>query len=250
MKRASADLMKIAAACALRRSTVIWDVGGTLVDRVAGPTEAVARALGAVGLRLEAVDAARLKRAHEEYARTEPLWRTPDEERQGIEEIAAILLEGTVAAGDTCRLARLGEALGDFDWVYRPVPGIPELLQELAALGIRQAVASNWPPSLPRFLRYQGLHDYFAVVLGSGAEGCRKPDPIFFHRVTERLRLDACTAVFVGNDPDLDILPARAAGLTAVHFDPRRQHAGADAHDVPTLRQHLLPLIGLAMSAR
>lgn len=226
-------------------STVIWDVGGTLVDRIAGQKEALAHALGTVGLRLETVAAATLERAHLLYLGTEPHWRTPEEEQRSFEEIAAILLERTDAAGHMDQIARLGQALGGYDWVYRPVPGIPELLQELGEHDIRQAVASNWPPSLPRFLRYQGLHGHFSVVVGSSAEGCRKPDPAFYRRVRERLGLDVCTAVFIGNDPDLDILPARAAGLVAVHFDPRRQHTGADAHDVPTLRQHLFPLVGL-----
>lgn len=242
--------MKIAAPCAHPCSTVIWDVGGTLVDRVVGQTEALAHALEAVGLRLEAVDAATHERAHQQYLRTEPHWRTPEQEQQGFEEIAALFLERTDAAGDTDQIAQLGQALGGWDWVYRPVPGIPELLRELGEHGIRQAVASNWPPSLPRFLRYQDLHGHFSVVVGSGAEGCRKPDPLFYRRVMERLGVDARTAVFIGNDPDLDILPARAAGLVAVHFDPRRQHAGADAHDVPTLRQHLLPLVGLPAGDR
>jgi putative hydrolase of the HAD superfamily len=242
--------MKIVAPHPHPRSTVIWDVGGTLVDYVASRTEALAQALGAVGLRLETVDAASLEHAHQRYLRTEPYWRTPEEEQQGFEEIAAILLERTYAAGVTDQIARLGRALGGWDWVYRPVPGIPELLQELGEHGIRQAVASNWPPSLPRFLRHQDLHRHFTVVVGSGAEGCRKPDPIFYRRVMERLGVEACTAVFIGNDPDLDILPARSAGLVAVHFDPRRQHVGADAHDVPTLRQHLLPLVGLPTGGR
>ncbi len=231
-------------------STVIWDVGGTLVDRVVGLTEALAQALGTVGMRLETVDAATLECAHQQYLRTEPHWCTPEEEQQGFEKIAAILLGRTHAAGDTDRIARLGQALGGFDWVYRPVPGIPELLQELGDRGIRQAVASNWPPSLPRFLRYHDLHDHFSLVVGSGAEGCCKPDPLFYRRVKERLGLDASTAVYIGNDPNLDILPARAAGLLAIHFDPRRQHAGADAHEVSTLRRLLLPLVGLPASGR
>jgi FMN phosphatase YigB (HAD superfamily) len=88
------------------------------------------------------------------------------------------------------------------------------------------------------------------VVVGSGAEGCRKPDPIFYRRVLERLGSDEGEAVFIGNDPDLDILPARAAGLVALHFDPRRQHAGADAHDVATLRDRLFPLVGLPTGVR
>jgi FMN phosphatase YigB (HAD superfamily) len=237
--------MKIVARRAHAYSTVIWDVGGTLVDRVVSPTETLAQALGPVGLCLGAVDAATLDRAHQHYRHTESDWSTPEAEQHGFEEIAAIFLEGMDAAGDADQIARLGQALGDFDWVYRPVSGIPELLQELGEHGVRQAVASNWPPSLPRFLRYQKLHHHFSVIVGSGAEGCRKPDPTFYRRVMERLGSDACTAVFIGNDPELDIVPARAAGLATVHFDPRRQHASADAHDAPTLRQHLLPLVGL-----
>jgi HAD superfamily hydrolase (TIGR01549 family) len=226
-------------------STVIWDVGGTLVDRGVGPMEAVARALGVVGLTLDAIEPATFARARQRYLSTEPHWSTLEEERQGFEAIAAVLLSGTDPADLADQIARLGQALGDFDWVYHPVPGIPELLQELSQHGIRQAVASNWPPSLPRFLRSQGLHRYFFVIVGSGAERCRKPDPVFYQRVLERVGVEACTAVFVGNDPVLDIVPARSAGFMTLHFDPRRQHAGADAHDVATLRKLLLPLVGL-----
>jgi FMN phosphatase YigB (HAD superfamily) len=237
--------MKIPAPRAPVCSTVIWDVGGTLVDYVVSRPEALARALESVELHLEAVDAATLERANQHHLSAEPRWRTPEEERHGFEEIAAIFLERTDTAGGTDQNTRLGQALGSYDWVYRPVQGIPELLDELGEHGIRQAVASNWPPSLPRFLRYQELDGHFSVVVGSGAEGCHKPDPLFYRRVIERLGSDAGAALFIGNDPALDILPARAAGLLTIHFDPRRQHADADAHDVATLRQCLLPLVGL-----
>jgi HAD superfamily hydrolase (TIGR01549 family) len=226
-----------------RCSTVIWDVGGTLVDRCVGQTEALAQALEAVGLRLQAMDAATRERAQDLFLRTEHCWRTLEEEERGFEAIAAIFMERREAAGEGEQITRLGQALGSYETVYRPVPDIPELLQELGERGIRQAVASNWPPSLPRFLRYHALLDHFCVVVGSGAEGCRKPDPAFYRRLIERLDLDPSAILFIGNDPDLDILPARAAGLATLHFDPRRQHANADAHDVPTLRQHLLPLL-------
>src|SRR5207302_9942580 len=80
---------------ARRCSTVIWDVGGTLVDRGVGPMEAVARALGAVGLRLDAIEPTTLESARQQYLRTEPHWSTPEEERQGFEAIAAIFLSGS-----------------------------------------------------------------------------------------------------------------------------------------------------------
>jgi FMN phosphatase YigB (HAD superfamily) len=226
-------------------STVIWDVGGTLVDRVAGPEEVLTRALRTIGLSLEALDTQTLRRSQQHYIRAERLWRTMEEEAHGYGEIATILLEGTELADDPDRVVTLSEALGGWDWVYRPIPGMPELLEELGSHGIRQAVASNWPPSLSRFLGFHGLDRHFFTVIGSGSEGCRKPDASFYQRVRERLGSEVDTAVFVGNDPDLDILPGRAAGLMTIHFDPRRQHAGAEAYDVPTLRQHLLALVGL-----
>src|SRR5947209_9021169 len=110
--------MRIEATHARRCSTVIWDVGGTLVDRVVGPMEAVARALGAVGLRLDAIEPATLERARQQYLSTEPYWSTPEEERQAFEAIAAIFLGGTDRVGDRDQIARLGQALGDFDGVY------------------------------------------------------------------------------------------------------------------------------------
>jgi hypothetical protein len=87
--------MKIIAPRAHPCSTVIWDVGGTLVDRVVGPAEALAQALGAVGMRLETVDAATLQRAHQQYLRTEPHWCTPEEDqaRKG----AASLIPSSIA---------------------------------------------------------------------------------------------------------------------------------------------------------
>jgi phosphoglycolate phosphatase-like HAD superfamily hydrolase len=146
--------MTIVSAPRLPFSTVIWDVGGTLVDRVMGPMELLARALKTVGLTPEAIAPATIEAAHQHYFRSECEWSTEEEERLGCEEIAAILLDG-LEASDAARIERLAQALGESDQGYRPVPGIPELLDELGRRGIRQAVGSNWPPSLPRFLRFR-----------------------------------------------------------------------------------------------
>jgi FMN phosphatase YigB (HAD superfamily) len=225
-------------------TAVIWDVGGTLVDRIVSPGEGVKRALQAVGISLDTVRAEALERAQRRYLEIEPRWRTLAEEEQGFCEIAGCFLEGMEAAADPAQVERLGRHLGDYVSVYQPVPGIPELLEELGQRGLRQAVASNWPPSLARFLGSHGLDRYFAVIVGSGTEGLGKPDPIFFRRVLQRLNITPDQAIFIGNDPDLDITPTRALGLRTAHFDPRRQHPGADAHDVPTLRERLFAMLG------
>jgi FMN phosphatase YigB (HAD superfamily) len=224
-------------------ATLFWDVGGTLVDRIVRPEDAVERALRAVHIRRDTIEIEALGRAQQRYLAIEPRWRTLGEEEQGFCEVAACLLEGRDPVADAELIARLGRHLGDYFFVYHPVPGIPELLEELGRMGLRQAVASNWPPSLPRFLGHHGLARHFAAVVGSGTEGLHKPDPAFFHRALERLNVTPEQAIFIGNDPDLDILPARAVGMRAIHFDPRRQHPGAEAHDVPTLRERLFSLL-------
>jgi hypothetical protein len=35
----------------------------------------------------------------------------------------------------------------------------------------------------------------------------------------------------------LDIAPAKSLGMSAIHFDPRRQHSGREATDVGQLRR-------------
>jgi FMN phosphatase YigB (HAD superfamily) len=229
---------------ALSSTTLLWDVGGTLVDRLVRPEDAVERALRSVDICLDTIEIEALGRAQQRYLAIEPRWQSLGEEAQGFCEVAACLLEGRDPVADAELIARLGRHLGDYFFVYHPVPGIPELLEELGRMGLRQAVASNWPPSLPRFLGHHGLARHFAVIVGSGTEAVRKPDPSFFHRALERLNVPPEQAIFIGNDPDLDIRPARTVGMRAIHFDPRRQHPGAEAHDVPTLRERLFSLLG------
>ncbi len=54
-----------------------------------------------------------------------------------------------------------------------------------------------------------------AVVLCSDV-GAAKPEAAIFHRALERLQVPASRAVVVGDDEELDIEGARAAGLRAI----------------------------------
>jgi FMN phosphatase YigB (HAD superfamily) len=52
--------------------------------------------------------------------------------------------------------------------------------------------------------------------------------------------------VYIGDNPDKDIAPARQIGMQAIHFDPRGHYPVADARDVDELRSRLRPLFGTA----
>jgi putative hydrolase of the HAD superfamily len=79
----------------------------------------------------------------------------------------------------------------------------------------------------------------FDAVLISGAEGIHKPDPEIFRRALARLRADPARSVFVGDNPEVDIGGARAAGMLAVWrrdpTDSRQVEADAAIEEVGDL---------------
>ena len=113
----------------------------------------------------------------------------------------------------------------EYSRLLRPTPGVAAML---AHWGPRQpiGVVSNFflPDRPAGYLRRFGLDANLAFVLDSAAFGWRKPNPAIFH---EALRLaglgggDAGRVLFVGDRPDLDILPARALGFQLLHFNRR-----------------------------
>jgi putative hydrolase of the HAD superfamily len=90
-------------------------------------------------------------------------------------------------------------------------------LEELRRRGIKLGVITNgsiWSQQMK--LDSLGLNALFDVVLISEAEGIRKPDPAIFHRALAKLGVEPSEAVFVGDNPEADVMGARAAGLTPI----------------------------------
>jgi putative hydrolase of the HAD superfamily len=85
----------------------------------------------------------------------------------------------------------------------------------------------------------------FDTLLISDAEGIAKPDAKIFHRALERLDVRPAQAAYVGDNPDVDMAGARAAGMRAIwRRDPQR--AGTvDADAVIEELDDLLTLLGL-----
>lgn len=222
---------------------VIWDVGGTLVTRP-GDLEALDWFLRRAGYNRDQLRMDAVLRAVQEYYNVRLRWRTLEEEREGVTRFAARLLEGSPAApGATAVLA---SAMADYYDLYRPVPGISDLLDDLKGRGVHQAVVSNWPPSLRGLLDHHGLARYFDLIVASGEEGVVKPDPELFRRALDRLGVGPEQAVYVGDDPEKDLPPTRELGMRMAHFDPQGRYPGADARDVAALRALLLETLGLA----
>jgi putative hydrolase of the HAD superfamily len=99
---------------------------------------------------------------------------------------------------------------------FAPLPGVPEAVEELAAMGLRLAVVSNWDVALTGYLEELGLRERFATIVTSAEAGAPKPDPRIFELALERLGAAPERALHVG-DSEADELGARAVGM---HFAP------------------------------
>ncbi len=107
-----------------------------------------------------------------------------------------------------------------------PYAGIPELLAELKAKGVRMAVHSNKANEFTQSIIHRFFPDTFDVVLGKRKEFPVKPDASGVRWILEELAAAPSSGVYVG-DSDVDIQTARNAGLAACAvtwgFRPRQE---------------------------
>ena len=116
-----------------------------------------------------------------------------------------------------------------------PVPGMPELLADLAAAEVPLYAITNF--SEPKFVetlaRYPFLAESFRDIVVSGVERLTKPEPEIFRLCLSRNGLAAGDAVFIDDLPK-NVAAAEALGLAGIVFT-----------DAPTLRRALREEIGL-----
>jgi len=121
---------------------------------------------------------------------------------------------------------RFLESIGD------PVPGMPALVDALAAAGVPLYAITNfshefWPPFRAR---EAAMFDRFRDIVVSGVEKLVKPDAAIYRLALDRFGLRAEDTVFI-DDNAANVAGAAAVGLIALHFV-----------DAPTLRAQLVEL--------
>lgn len=104
-------------------------------------------------------------------------------------------------------------------------------LQHLRGAGYRLAVMANQPVEAMAFLQTLPVDR----VATSAGWGTAKPDPAFFARVVREVGVAAEHIAYVGDRVDNDVLPARRAGMLAVHL--RRGPWGLIQDDWPEAAQ-------------
>jgi len=99
---------------------------------------------------------------------------------------------------------------------YELLPGVPGMLDRVAARGIRRCVVSNWDDRLPAILAALGITERVDAVVCSGLLDWEKPDPRIFQRACRLMGCHPARALHIGDDPRCDVQGARAAGCRAL----------------------------------
>ena len=97
-----------------------------------------------------------------------------------------------------------------------PFPDLTEtltLLQQQYRLGI---ITNGRTVFQLRSIEGLGIKNYFDTILVSEAEQVRKPQPEIFHAAMSRLKTTPKTSVYIGDNPQADIVGAKNAGLKAI----------------------------------
>jgi len=201
---------------------ILFDVGWTLVDETESHLDRFARVLA--GNPAPGLTPTELFRRYEEGF----LRRRPDP------FIDAIALAG-FGPGDRGRFP--------FDHAQERV--YPDAVPALTRLSsrFRLGVLANQSPGLPSRLEKYGLARFFEIILGSGdtgasearhaqrcvAPGARKPEREFFDLAVAKTACSPTGLMMVGDRPDNDIGPAKAAGWQTVRIlrGPHRRVAPA-----------------------
>ena len=129
-------------------------------------------------------------------------------------------------------------ALDVFMTARNEVELYPEVLDCLTRLSRRFVLASltNGNADVARI----GLGHYFKATISAHAHGASKPDPALFHIACRELACDPAEVVHVGDDIELDVRGARAAGMQVIWIN--RTDAVWAGDDAPVAVNDLLGL--------
>ena len=190
------------------KKMILWDLDGTLIDTLDDLGEAVSHTLRRRGLPAH---------GREDYRRMVG---------HGVRNLVKRALEASgVQIEDTPDGdAFLDEALADFKAYYsahidvysKPYPGIPELLAELDAAGVKLAVVSNkFQEGTDHLIREFFPKIRFAAILGNRPGFPLKPDPAIVEEAISLAGISRAEALLIGDSPT-DMHTAENGGIDSL----------------------------------
>ena len=102
----------------------------------------------------------------------------------------------------------------------RGFPGMAQTLEALRGKGLKLGIVSNGEADFQmRNIKALALEGMVDTILISEAEGLRKPEAAIFFRAAERVGVRPGECLFVGDNPEADILGAHGAGMKTAWFN-------------------------------
>jgi phosphoglycolate phosphatase len=214
----------------MRPQAILFDLDGTLADTLAGIAWSMNHALEQLGLPTHPAD--RYRRFVGNGIEKLVERALPDDWADRVDEITAMYRPILEAEGTP--------RTNVFD-------GVPEMLEQLAARGLRLAVLSNKPHKATCDVVAHLFADHdFAVVRGHVDGTPVKPNPASARQVLAELGIQASGAWYVG-DSDVDMQLAHNAGLRAIGVTwGMRDRAELQAHGADAIIDHPAELLALA----
>ncbi len=109
---------------------------------------------------------------------------------------------------------------------YALYPDVLPVLRALKERDFTLGVISDWDVGLAQIMRHHDLITYFDFAVVSAAVRLAKPDPELFETALRRADAIADYTVHIGDSYVLDVLGARAVGITPVLLDRRHRTDG------------------------
>ena len=194
---------------------VVSDLGGVVTLPL---DQAFRRAHSEIGVPLEALG--RAMKLSAERAGEPPLWTLERGQMREADFIAGLASALSEVLGRPVSLDGYGARL-----MASLEPNEP-LLAHYRALrerGVRLAILTNnvreWHDAWRQRLR---IDELFELVVDSGFEGTRKPEPEIYARTLSRLGLPGEACAFI-DDVEVNVTGAREAGMHAIHFRSTEQ---------------------------
>ena len=107
----------------------------------------------------------------------------------------------------------------DASTIYALYGDVPIILTYLAKKKTPLGIISNWTKSVEKILESLHIKDNFNFLCSSSELKYAKPDPRIFNCIPPRIKRGYKKIYYVGDDYELDVMPACQAGLIPILLD-------------------------------
>lgn len=154
-----------------------------------------------------------------EYLRDGDFWCSPEGSAEMYLDMYRYLAHLCNVAHDAEGIAQAVHSSYLTGNCWRAYDDVRPALKMLKADHLRLGIISNWSSNLDTLLREIKIRPYFEEVIASADVGYRKPDPVIFELMLERMGVSPEEAVHVGDRIDADAKGAVAAGISPIIID-------------------------------